>query len=799
MNGPMQFGHFDDQAKEYVVDRPDTPRPWSNYLGSTEYGAIITNHAGGYSFYRSAAQHRILRFRGNSVPLDQPGRYFYVRDRDGGDFWSTSWQPVGKPLEAYASQCRHGMGYTIITSAYSGISTESTYFVPLGQTFEYWRLVVKNDGPTPRRLSVFTYCEFASVGHLTNDLLNLQYSLFVSKAEARSGMMAYASHPHQPFDPANLRSAHRYWMNVAGAKVVGFETLRERFIGNYGSYAQPEAVVRGSLTNFETAGENMIGTQQVDLELAPGQSQELIVMLGLGTPESHGVAAVKEFADSARCQRELERVKESWHALLGSTWVKTPDAEFDSMVNVWNAYNALITYAWSRSASTIYNGERDGLGYRDTVQDFLAVTPLLKQDMRERLELMLTGQVECGGAMPLVRPFDHQPGKEQPPKKEDFRSDDALWLFHAVPAYVAETGEIEFYEKVLPYADHGSATVLGHLRRALEFNLERTGKNGLPSGLSADWNDCCKLGYTGESVMVAFQVCYGLRVYREVAERLGQSSEAAWAGEERTKMERKIQSTCWDGDWFIWATGADGTRFGTKQMEEGKVYLNTQVWAVISGVATDAQARRALESTREHLATPYGLMLCSPPFEKTPRHIMDGVVYNKGIKENAGIFNHPQAWAVMAECLRGNGDQAFEYYRAYMPSAYNTRAELREIEPYVHSQTTYATISPNAGKSRVPWLTGTASWSLFVAVQSILGIVPEVDGLRIDPCIPRHWPGFEVQRVFRGKKLNIRVNNPSSSCRGVREMKLDGKRVEGNLVPLSALRDGLSVEVTLAS
>src|SRR5688572_14590151 len=331
MKEPMQFGHFDDQAKEYVVDRPDTPRPWSNYLGSTEYGAIITNHAGGFSFYRSAALHRILRMRGNSVPLDQPGRYFYLRDRDSGDYWSSSWQPVGKPLDVYSSQCRHGTGYTIITSSYSGISTESTYFVPLGQTFEYWRLVVKNDGASPRRLSVFTYCEFANVGHLLNDLTNLQYSLFVSKAESRQGMIAYASHPHEPFDPKDLRSACRYWMKICGAKVVGFETQRERFIGNYGSYAAPEAVIRGSLTNFETAGENMCGTQQVDLELAPGESREIIVLLGLGTPESHGVATAEEFGSSERCASELEKVKRSWHAKLGAVWVKTPDPEFDSM------------------------------------------------------------------------------------------------------------------------------------------------------------------------------------------------------------------------------------------------------------------------------------------------------------------------------------------------------------------------------------------------------------------------------------------------------------------------------------
>jgi cellobiose phosphorylase len=417
--------------------------------------------------------------------------------------------------------------------------------------------------------------------------------------------------------------------------------------------------------------------------------------------------------------------------------------------------------------------------------------------MRERLELMLTGQVACGGAMPLVRPFDHRPGHEQPPAAESFRSDDCLWLFHAVPAYVAETGNEAFYDEVLPYADTGQASVLGHLRRALEFNLERTGRNGLPSGLAADWNDCCNLGYTGESVMVSFQVCYGLSVYSEVAERLGRKQEAIWARGQREELAARIQAACWDGGWFIWATGKDGTRFGTSEMEEGKVYLNSQVWSVISGVATDEQAEKALQATYDQLATPYGLMLSAPPFVKTPREIMGGVVYNPGIKENAGIFNHPQAWAVMAECMRGNGNRAYEYYRAYMPSAYNTRAEVRQIEPYVHSQTTYATCSPHAGKSRVPWLTGTTSWSLFVAVQSIVGLVPELDGLRIDPCIPESWPGLSAQRRFRGLQLSIEIENPSGLSRGVRRLDVDGTKVEGNVAPLSLLRDGSVIRAVL--
>jgi N,N'-diacetylchitobiose phosphorylase len=792
----MKYGHFDDEAREYVVTRPDTPRPWSNYLGTTEYGAIITNHAGGYSFYRSAAKGRFLRMRGNSVPLDQPGRYFYVRDNENADYWSASWQPVGKPLDKYESVCRHGTAYTVITSKYDEIETESTYFVPLGQTFEYWRLRVTNRSKRARKLSVYTFCEFTSVGHLYNDLVNLQYSTFVAKADFKHELLEIASHPYEPFDPKNPGEPGRYWMKVVGGKVSAFETLRENFLGAYGTYERPEALVTGKLTGFQTEGENVVGVQQIDLDLAPGETRELIVMLGLGETE-HASKTIAEFGSSERCEAELQALKKSWHSLLGGVRVKTPDHEFDSMVNVWNAYNSLITYAWSRAASLVYNGERDGLGYRDTVQDFLGVTPLLKEQMKARLELMLTGQVECGGAMPLVRPFTHRPGHEQTPPKEEFRSDDALWLFNAVPAYVAETGDLDFYKKVLPYADRGEATVLGHLRRALEFNLERSGRNNLPCGLSADWNDCCNLGYTGESVMVAFQVRYGLSVYAELAERFDLPAEKAWALGEREKLDGSIQKTCWDGDWFIWATGKDGTVFGTKESAEGKIYINTQVWAVISGAATPEQANRCMQSMKQNLATPYGLMLSAPPFEKTPKTVMIGVVYNKGIKENGGIFNHPQGWAVMAECMLGHGDQAYEYYRAYMPSAYNERAEIRQIEPYVHSQTTYASISSNAGKSRVPWLTGTVSWSYFVALQSVLGIRPEYDGLRIDPCIPTTWPGYEMERVFRGKKLTIKVTNPNKLSKGVKRLLVNGKAIEGNLLPLSALADGLVVEAKI--
>ncbi|HZL44940.1 MAG TPA: glycosyl hydrolase family 65 protein [Opitutaceae bacterium] len=793
----MKYGHFDDKAKEYVITRPDTPRPWSNYLGSTEYGAIITNHAGGYSFYKSGATGRFLRMRFNSIPLDQPGRYFYLRDRESGDFWSASWQPVGKPLARYKSTCRHGTAYTSIESRYAGIATEALYFVPLGQTFEYWRLRVTNKSKRERRLSVFTYCEFANLWHTFQDQVNLQYSQFITRATLEDGILGITCNPNFDFDGQDLTGCNRTWMALTGAPLAGVETVRERFLGSYGGYAAPAVVVQGQCSNFLAEGDNVVGGQQADLTLAPGETRELIVLLGLGTVDSHGRKTAAEFGTSARCAEEFQKLKAAWHAPLASLQVETPDPDFDHMVNVWNAYNALITYAWSRSASLVYNGERDGLGFRDTVQDMLGAIPLLREGVRARLELMLTGQVASGGAIPVIKPFSHRPGHEPPPRDEDYRSDDCLWFFNAVPAYVAETGDVAFYQKMLPYADQGEATVFGHLRRALDFNLERTGRNGLPCGLLADWNDCIRLGYHGESVFVAFQLRLGLDVYAGIAEKLGQPAEAAWARAELQKLDEKIQKVCWDGEWFIWAIGQDGTIYGTKDFAEGQVYMNTQVWAVMSGAATPAQARQALQTLKEKCATPYGVMLCAPPFIKANPDIMKATLFNAGAKENASIFSHTQSWGVIAEVMQGDGDQAYAYYRAFMPAAYNDRAEVRQIEPYVHCQMTYSRYNINEGASRTPWLSGTASWSYYTATHWILGVRPEAEGLRIDPCIPKSWPGFKMRRHFRGKNLRIEVKNPAGVCRGVKILTVDGKTVPGCVVPADRLKDGTKIVATL--
>jgi N,N'-diacetylchitobiose phosphorylase len=797
----MRYGYFDDELKEYVITRPDTPRSWSNYLGSTRYGAVITNNAGGYGFYQSGARGRFLRLRFNSVPMDQPGRYFYLRDCENGDYWSASWQPVGKPLEQYQSTCHHGTAYTTITSRYAGILSEATYFVPLDQNFEYWLLKVTNESNRTRRIALFTFCEFTNQWDTYQDQVNLQYSLFIVRGELTTdGLLRIAIQDHLTPDTEEISIhdiARHCWMALIGAPLEGYDTSREAFLGPYRSYHNPLVVEQGQCTNSQAYGDNACGTMQTSLTLQPGESRRLLVLLGIGDARSTGKRTVAGYGSLERADAELCRLKEAWHTRLNSLVADTPDDEFNHMLNVWGPYNCLITFAWSRAASLVYSGERDGLGFRDSVQDVLGVTAAIPEEAQARLELMLTGQMSNGGAMPIVKPFDHHPGREKGPAPEEYRSDDCLWFFNTIPALVNETGDLSFYHKRLPYADQGEDTVFGHLRRALEFNLTRTGRHGLPCGLSADWNDCLRLGYHGESLFVAFQLRLGLTTYAAIAERLGKPEEAAWALDRRKALDERIQARTWDGEWFIWAIGEDGTFYGTRRNAEGRIYLNTQLWAVISGAATPEQASRCMESVYEHLATPYGLMLSAPPFVKTPIDVMRAVVFNPGVKENAGIFNHTQGWAVIAECMLGNGDRAYEYYRAFMPAAYNERAEVRQVEPYVHAQTTYSPYSPRAGNARTPWLTGAAAWAYYSAAQYILGLRPELDGLRVAPCIPHTWSGYRVTRRFRGREIHIEVRNPEGVCCGVKRMTLNGQPLTGNLIPADRLSEHNHVEVTL--
>lgn len=796
----MRFGYFDDKAKEYIIERPDTPRSWANYLGSTEYGAIITNNAGGYSFYTSAAQGRLTRLRFDDVPLDQPGRYIYLRDKQSGDFWSNAWQPVGKPLDQYKTTCRHGTAYTIINSQYSKIETETTYFVPLGKLFECWLLKVTNKDSVKRILSLFTFVEYPGTWHCFNDFLNLQYSHGITKMDFVEGMIDYGSSVYTlPSGNSILegdQNRHSF-LAFLGGPVAGFDTDRDVFIGPYNGYRNPRIVEQGQCSGSLAYGDDGCGTIHMDIELEPGQSRELVVLMGIGKAVREGKKTIKQFGDISKVKEEFEKVRQYWHTRIQGMTVNTPDAAFNSMMNMWSPFNCLTTYSWSRMASLIYSGERDGLGYRDTVQDFMGVMHLIPLEAVKRLELMITGQCSTGGAMPIVMAFSHKPGKEKLPKEEEYRSDDCLWLFNAIPAYVKETGNIAFYNKVLPFADKGKATVLGHLRKAIEFNLKHTGKHGLPSGLSADWNDCLRLGTKGESIFVSLQLRYALNTYIEICSMLKKATEVKWAQKQLALFDKKLDKYAWDGKWYVRAYKESGEKIGSKENKQGRIYLNTQSWGVLSGHADSKRAEQAMNEVHKQLSTDYGLMLCAPPYENILCQEIRSILFNKGVKENGSIFCHTQGWAIIAETLLGHGDRAFQYFRSYMPAAQNDKAEIRGIEPYVYSQYTHSIYSKRCGASRVPWLTGAASWAYYSATQYILGIQPDCDGLRVDPCIPSAWKEFTVTRRFRDKMLNIQVQNPNGVQKGVTKVMLNGVAIEGHLIPLSRMKKTNEVTVVM--
>ena len=797
----MQYGEFDDKNNEYVITRPDTPKPWSNYLGSTEYGAIVTNNAGGYSFYRSGGMGRFVRFRFNSIPADQPGRYIYVHDHGARDYWSASWQPVGKPLGKFKSICRHGTAYTVIESQYSGIKSEVTYFVPLGRSFEIWKVRITNASKKKRNMSVFSYLEYAGNWNAIDDLLNIQYVQYIARMSVIDGIIDHGTNVNVPSQPENFKEKdqerHTY-QAICGAKVVGFDTDREAFLGPYRTYANPVAVASGKCSDSLAYGDNPCGALQVKFTLSPGQSKELLVIAGIGSADQEGREAVREFSDLSKADEELEKLKFFWHEKIETFSARTPDPELNATINTWGIYNALVTYAWSRSASLVYSGvDRDGLGYRDTMQDFLGVMHAIPSEAKKRLELMITGQVSTGGAMPVILPFSHNPGKEMAPAEEEYRSDDALWMFDAIPAYVNETGDLDFYHKLLPFADKGEDTVFGHMKRALQFNLSRTGAHGLPTGLKADWNDTLRFGKKGESIFTAMQLRYALKVYIDVALLLRRADESSWAKLTIERLSSNIKRYAWDGEWFMRGYRNDGLKFGSKESKEGQIFLNPQTWSVISGLATKEQAETAMEKVKERLSSKYGLALCDPPFTKTDPKIVRATFFNPGLKENAGIFIQTQAWAVMAETLLGHGNRAYEYLRAYLPAAYNTKAEEREIEPYVVCQSAHGKESPKHGVSRIPWLSGSASWTYHAITQYILGIRPEVGGIRIDPCIPSKWKSFSVRRVFREKVLDIEFENPVGAEKGVKKILLNGQAIEGNFIPVAKLDPENVVHVVL--
>lgn len=803
----MRYGYFDDKAREYVIDRPDTPAPWVNYLGSPAYGAIISNNAGGYSFERSGANGRILRYVFNQ--FDQPGRYIYLRDDESGDFWSASWQPVAKDLNDYQVKCCHGMGYTRIEASYADISSKAVYYVPQGKAYEVWALTVTNDSDRDRSLTLTGYAEFTNHSNYEQDQVNLQYSLFIGRTVFEGNRITQQIHGNldalaQGEDVDDKTVTERFF-GLAGAPVSSYCGDKTAFLGAYHGYGNPQGVAAGDLGNLESYNENSCGALSCKVKLAPGESKTILFATGM-KPSAQAAAILAGYTDpAAQVQQEVDALKAEWYSRFSHLQVETPDPAFNTMLNTWNAYNCFITFIWSRAASLIYCGLRNGYGYRDTVQDIQGIIHLEPEMACEKIRFMLSAQVDNGGGLPLVK-FTHNPGHEDTPDDPSYvketghpayRADDALWLFPTVYKYVAESGNLAFLDEVIPFANKDQGTVYEHLKRAVEFSLNHLGPHGLPAGLYADWNDCLRLGANGESAFVAFQFYYAMRILRQFAAHRGADQDVRWLDEKLTEYQSRIQELCWDGDRFIRGFTEAGERIGEAAAPEANFWLNPQSWAVISGLADSHQADTIMEGVSQRLNTAYGAVLMDPPYHA---HAFDGalaVIYNPGTKENAGIFSQSQGWLILAEALCGHGERAFGYFTENAPAAQNDRAEIRHLEPYCYGQFTEGPASKHFGRSQVHWLTGTASTVMVGCVEGILGLRPDLDGLRLAPAIPKEWDSFTMEKDFRGHRLHICVENPGHHESGCRSLTLNGQAMPDNYIPASALRDENDIILTM--
>jgi len=787
----MEYGHFDDQAREYLITRPDTPAPWANYLGSPAYGAIISNNAGGYSFVKSGAAGRLIRYRFNEQ--DRPGRYIYLRDDKTGDYWSASWQPVGKPIDKYRSVCRHGTGYTILEAEYSDIRSEASYYVPHNADYEVWRVKVINKGKKARKISVFGFVELTCESFYEQDQVNLQYTQFITRTYFMDKFILQTINENC-LNAVNQSRVETRFFGLAGAEVTSFCGDRAAFLGNYRDYGNPVSIENGRLDGTLNYNLNPCGALHTALTLEPGKSAEFAFLLGQKR-EPQAKELVSRYADTSLPDREINELKNYWHGKLSNLKIKTPDENFNHMVNTWNAYQCFITFIWSRAASLIYCGQRNGYGYRDTVQDIQGIIHLDPEMAAEKIKFMISAQVNHGGALPLVK-YTHNPGHEDKPEdpsyqKEtghpSYRADDALWLFPTVWKYVAETGNSAMLDEIIPYADSGEDTLYNHLKKAIDFSLNHLGIHGLPAGLHADWNDCLRLGANGVSVFVAFQLYYAFEIMIRFAKHKNDKATEDQMNELKNRFGKIIEEQCWKTDRFTRGVTESGEVIGKPGDPEANVWLNPQTWAVISGFAGDERGRGVLDLVHKELNTKYGARLMSPPYQK---HAFDGalaLLFNPGTKENSGIFLQSQGWLILAEALIGRGGRAFEYYLESCPAAQNKIAQTRLMEPYVYSQFTESSDSPFEGRSHVHWLTGTASTVMVGCVEGILGIRPDIDGLRLSPSVPASWKSFTVEKIFRWKKLNITVKNPEGREGGCKKVTVNGKATEGGYIPASIL------------
>lgn len=795
----MKYGYFDRDNDEYVIDRVDLPTSWTNYLGVEDMCAVVNHTAGGYLFYRSPEYHRITRFRGNAIPMDRPGDYVYIRDREDGDYFTISWQPVGKSLDEAKYICRHGMSVTTYECDYKGIHASQKMSIPLGENALVWDVNITNNSDRERELDVFTYAEF-SFHHVMIDNQNFQMSLYCAGSEYKDGVIIH--------DLYYEEEGYQYF--TANFEPDGYECLRDEFIGIYNTESNPKAVAEGKLCGHTEKGGNHCASLQKAMTLAPGESKRILFFLGEGAIDEAKKIREK-YADPAAMDRVYAELKAFWKKKQDCYRVSSPEAGVDTMINTWTLYQSEINVMFSRFASFIEVGGRTGLGYRDTAQDAMTVIPSNPEGCRKRIIELLRALTTRGYGIHLFEPRWFAPEDENKDKKKPFKSptvipepegaskvhgladacaDDALWLVPTITEYVKETGDMGFLGEKYGYADGGTGTVYEHMKKIVEFSYNEAGQHGICKGLRADWNDCLNLG-GGESALVSFLLYKALTCIVEVADFLGLDDDAERYDSMLLVLHNSLDDILWDGDWYLRGFTGSGRKIGSKENKEGKIHLESNAWAVLSGAADMDKSKKTLDSIYEHLFTPYGIMLNGPAYTEPDDDIGFVARVYPGLKENASIFSHPNPWVWSAECRVGNGDRAFEYYKSLCPYYQNDMIEIRQAEPYSYCQFISGKDHTTYGRAHHPFMTGSGGWAYFAVTHYLLGIRPEFDELVVDPCIPASWNEFCVRRVFRGDIYNVVVYNPSHVQKGVKEIWVDGEKVDR----ISVIGDGKEHEV----
>ncbi len=780
----MNYGHFSEDGREYIITNAATPAPWINYIYNGRYFATISNNGGGISYYKSPLHGRITRYRINDVPPDRPGKYIYVRDLDSGSVWSLTWQPVGRALESY--RVAHGFGYTRAEALVEGIASSVLYFVPVDDDREIWRARLTNTGNRPRRLAVVGYVEFA-LGHALVDLINQCDDQHFNRVHFERDLNAlFATKTYWVTETRGTQhQENKEWDQWAfftvNTPAAAYETLRERFIGPYRSESNPQGVEAGRLSSRDTDFGNAVGALQTDIVLAPGETRDVVFSLGvIPKPEfeQRKRIAALAFRDAASIERAFAQVQENWRSFFSRTRVETPDPHADIFLNGWSPYQAKVAFDVGRVVSFYYWGIGRGFGFRDTAQDVIATTLSDRAKARERIGL-LARQMQKDG-----RVYHHfyEDGRGEFTK----HCDDPLWFILAVTEFIKETGDFGLLDEKEPFLDAGPGSILDHLLAVVRFARGNTGRHGLPIFGRGDWNDT--LDYIGgeeggESVWGGMFYAAMLDRLIELLEAAGRSGPLAGVRAVRGLFRAAVEEHCWDGEWYIRAFGENDRRIGARENVYGKIFINTQSWAVIAGLPDRTRLVQAMDSARRLLGSDYGPKICAPAFREIDPKI--GLITRcvGGKKENGAVFCHPAAWLIQAECLLGRGDAAYEYYRTLLPDRVDS--DVFFAEPYVYSQYITSDEHESPGRASHSWQTGTAAWMYRVSFDHILGIRPTYGGLLVDPVIPSAWPGFRAERVFRGTRCLIEVENPQGVESGVESVFLDGRPISGNVLPVS--------------